>query len=138
MEDEIGSIEVGKYADLVVLDKKVLLVEDDIASYIFFREYLQPTGIEVIPSFTGEEAIHRYEEREDIDIVLLDLHLPDMNGIEVFRKMINIHSGIPIIAQTAINTSEVKSKCKNAGFNEFVINPIFFRDFINIMSKYLM
>jgi CheY-like chemotaxis protein len=81
--------------------KKCLLVDDNKDVLIYLSRILLDTGINMITARSGPEAIEIIKQSEDIDVVLLDMQMPEMNGIEATREIRKIRKDLPIIAQTA-------------------------------------
>lgn len=80
--------------------KKILLVDDEEGIQLLYQEEFQDEGYEVIPAFTGEEAMDKFQT-EVPDLVILDIQMPGMNGIEVLRQMKMSAPHLPIILSTA-------------------------------------
>lgn len=80
--------------------KKILLVDDETSIQIVYREEFEDEGYEVISAVNGEEGLEKFKEEEP-DIVILDIHMPGMNGIEVLRQMKMMHPEIPVILSSA-------------------------------------
>ena len=86
------------------LDKSycVLLVEDNETNQLIAKTLLQQVGIDVISAYDGKEALEHYQQHKDrIDLILLDLHMPVMNGYEAAQEIRKISTDIPIVAMTA-------------------------------------
>ncbi|HEX2395792.1 MAG TPA: ATP-binding protein, partial [Bacteroidales bacterium] len=81
--------------------KKILIVEDDINSFKFINELIRSSGIEVVYASNGKEAVEMFEADSAIDIVLMDIQLPIMDGLEATGMIKEIRMDIPVIAQTA-------------------------------------
>jgi CheY-like chemotaxis protein len=80
--------------------KKILLVDDEEGIQLLYQEEFQDEGYEVLSAFTGEEALEKF--KSDVpDLVILDIQMPGMNGIEVLRQMKMIAPQLPIILSTA-------------------------------------
>jgi len=80
--------------------KKILLVDDDESIQLLYREELQEDGYVVISAMNGDEALALFK-REEPDLVLLDIQMPGLNGIEVLRQMKTINAEIPVILSSA-------------------------------------
>lgn len=80
--------------------KKILLVDDETSIQIVYREEFEDEGYEVISAVNGEEGLEKFKEEEP-DIVILDIHMPGMNGIEVLRQMKMMHPETPVILSSA-------------------------------------
>ena len=117
--------------------KKILLVEDDEFSIAYFSEIIKKTGAELIIATDGKKALELFSDGNNIDLVLLDIQLPEMDGYEVAQKIRKSNKNIPIIAQTAYAMIEDKQKSIEAGCNDYITKPIRKADFISLSSKYL-
>jgi PAS domain S-box-containing protein len=116
--------------------KTILIVEDDIGSSELLSEMLSTKNTSVICAFTGKEAIKLFNNNPNIDLVLLDIRLPDESGMNVAREMKKMHPEIPIIAQTAYTSSADKIECLNAGCNDFITKPIQFNKLLELLVQY--
>ncbi|NBC81878.1 MAG: response regulator [Bacteroidetes bacterium] len=107
-------------------DKTALIVEDEESNYKYLKFALLKTNIKLLWAKNGSEAmdIIRKEKKKTIDIVLLDIKLPDYDGFQVFQMIRGEKRDVPVIAQTAFTQSEDERKIKNAGFNDFLAKPI--------------
>ena len=103
--------------------KRVLVVEDDEDLVELINIYLNEYGYEVLNAENGEDAIQKCAN-EKIDLVLLDMQLPKLSGIDVARNLRKTYSDISIIGMTASSNNEDKVKALNAGCDEFLIKPI--------------
>jgi len=116
----------------------VLLVEDNETNQLIAKSLLQQEGIDTISASDGKEALELYQQyRDDIDLILLDLHMPVMNGYEVAREIRKISSDIPIVAMTADVISGVREKCEQNGIYHYISKP-FNPDFFIQTIKYLL
>lgn len=79
---------------------KVLIVDDDIHLLKLYKMELEDEGYEVVAAGTGKEALERFE-KEEFDLVTLDILMPDIDGISLLRRMKEIRPRIPIIMSTA-------------------------------------
>jgi len=104
-------------------NKKILIVEDDESSYIFLKHLFQKTNITIIYAQDGKKAIKTFEENQDIDLVLMDLNLPELNGYEATKKIKKIKSTLPIIALTAYFNEETEQECLKQGFDKYLTKP---------------
>ncbi len=80
--------------------KKILLVDDEESIQLLYHEEFEEEGYEVIAALNGEEALTKYKENAP-DLVILDIQMPGMNGIEVLRQMKMIDSTVPVILSSA-------------------------------------
>lgn len=105
--------------------RKILIVEDDSSSRLYLNKILEKTGVILLNAGDGQEAIDIALDNPDIDIILMDIQLPVMNGYKSAEKIREFRENIIIIAQTAYGLMGDKEKIIDSGFNDFIIKPIF-------------
>ena len=110
--------------------RKILIVEDDLSSRLYLNKILEKTGVILLNAGDGKEAIDIALSNPDIDIILMDIQLPVMDGYTSARKIREFREKIIIIAQTAYGLLDEKDKIIGAGFNDFIIKPIFSQNLI--------
>ncbi|MDP4209454.1 MAG: PAS domain S-box protein [Bacteroidota bacterium] len=120
-----------------IKDRVVLLVEDDIYSANYIREILKPYSLELIQVSNGQEAIDKCIEDLRIDLVLIDIRLPDIDGLKVTNEIKKLRPELPVIAQTANAMLEDRKKCLDAGCNEYLTKPVIASELLNLVSLYL-
>ncbi len=104
-------------------DKNLLIVEDDLYNADYFREILSGTQMNIIHTSFGKEAV-RISLNQPIDLVLMDIRLPDINGYEATRQIRQMRPDLKIIVQTAYASNEDRQKAINAGANDYISKPI--------------
>jgi CheY-like chemotaxis protein len=104
--------------------RTILIVEDVKPNFIFLKNLLASTKATILHATTGGEAINICAENDKIDLVLMDLHLPGMNGYEATQKLKEIRNDLTIVAQTAFVFSGEKQKCLDAGCDDYIAKPI--------------
>lgn len=106
-------------------NKVVLITEDEEVNFFYLKTIFKKTEARIIRARNGKEAVDIIREnRGDIDLVLMDLNMPVMDGYEAMRIIKSQHPKIPIIAQTAYTLTEDRIKCMRAGFNDYISKPI--------------
>jgi two-component system cell cycle response regulator DivK len=121
-EDYLSGIDTGQYK---WNNRVVLITEDEEVNFYYLKTLFKKTEATIIRARNGKEAVemlNRYEGK--IDLILMDLNMPVMNGYEAMRIIKSQHPEIPIIAQTAYTLSEDRNKCMQAGFNDYIAKPI--------------
>jgi PAS domain S-box-containing protein len=103
---------------------KILIVEDDETSELFLSMAVKNFSREVLTSGTGMEAVDICRNNPDLDLILMDIRLPDMNGYEITRRVRQFNSEIIIIAQTAYGLSGDREKALTAGCNDYISKPV--------------
>jgi CheY-like chemotaxis protein len=117
--------------------KKILIAEDEETNYFFIEAILEDTMATLIWAKNGVEAVDKYKENSDIDLILMDIKMPEMDGLTATQIIRKISSTVPIIVQTAYALSEDKNKCLNAGCTEYLTKPINHRLLLTTIDKYL-
>jgi CheY-like chemotaxis protein len=117
--------------------KSILVVEDDTYNFNYLDILLKPTLAKVLHARDGLKAVELFKSSPEIDIVLMDIMLPDISGIEVTRKILNLRRDIPVIAQTAYVTETNRKNALDAGCCEFLPKPIRANEMLHLMLKYL-
>ncbi len=117
--------------------RTLLIVEDDESNFIFLKTVLKNTGIEILWEKNGEDAIRCCREAPQIDLVLMDIQLPVMNGYDATREIKEINPDLPVIAQTAFAMTEDEKKSKEAGCDEYMSKPIRRAMILEKLSKFL-
>lgn len=117
-------------------DKVILVVEDVDTNKIFFDAALRRTKAKILWAKDGQEAIDMFKANT-VDLVLMDLQLPVMDGYTATREIKKINQEIPIIAQTAHVMSGEREKCLEAGCDDYLAKPIRLQILIDTLSKYL-
>jgi CheY-like chemotaxis protein len=112
---------------------KVLIVEDDMSSRLYLNKILEKTGAILLYALDGQEAIDVATENSDIDIILMDIQLPVMDGYESAEKIRLLRNDIIIIAQTAYGLLGDTEKILSAGFDDYIIKPILSKNLIDKM-----
>jgi len=102
----------------------VLVVEDDPTSRLLYSNLLELKGFKVMIATDGKEAIDAVINHPDISIILMDIRLPELDGISTMKEIKKIRKDIPIIAQTAYAMVEDKVKLLKAGFDYYLSKPI--------------
>ena len=110
--------------DIQTKKLKILIVEDDEISYSLLSRVVQKISKEVVHAITGVEAVEACRNYPDFDLVLMDIRLPQMNGLEATRQIRQFNKDIIIIAQTAYGFSSDCEKALIAGCNDYITKPI--------------
>jgi DNA-binding response OmpR family regulator len=92
---------------------------------------------EVIRAITGKDVIERIKERKDINLILLDIRLPIMDGFTAFGEVKKINPSVPIIAVTAYAYAEDRKKIMEMGFDDYVAKPFDLKELISKINKIL-
>ncbi len=106
-------------------NRVVLITEDEELNFFYLKTLLQKAEAKVIRAKNGKEAVDIISEHKGgIDLILMDLNMPVMDGYEALRIIKSEHPSIPIIAQTAYTMNNDRHRCLEAGFNDYIAKPI--------------
>ena len=117
--------------------RKCLLVDDNKDVLIYLNRILTDTGVAIVTARSGFEAIEIIKAMPDIDVVLLDMQMPEMNGIEATKEIRKIRKNLPIIAQTAFIFEDDKDIILEAGCDACLIKPIRREHLLTVMSSFV-
>lgn len=116
---------------------KILIAEDDAISLAYLQEVLREWNIYLILVSDGEEALDYCRRDNEIALVLMDIKMPVLGGIEATTKIKSLRPELPVIAQTAYALNEERSNILKKGFDDYLSKPIRRQDLIMILKKYL-
>jgi PAS domain S-box-containing protein len=115
---------------------KILIVEDDEISYSLLTKMLQKISYEVLHAITGVQAVEACRNNPDIDLVLMDIRMPKMDGNEASRQIRQFNKDVIIIAQTAYAFSGDREKAIEAGCNDYISKPINSTSLFELIKKH--
>ncbi len=119
-------------------NKTVLIVEDEDSNFRVLKTMLSKTGLKVLRAEDGTSAVTMFTQgKNNIDLVLMDIKLPEMNGIEATQIIKELNSNIPIIAQTAYAMFNEEQEIMKAGFDDYLTKPIISTVLFETLSGYL-
>jgi CheY-like chemotaxis protein len=111
--------------------KKILIVEDDQSSRLYLNKILEKAGVIILNAGDGQEAVNVALDNPDIDIILMDIQLPVLDGYSALSKIKEARKNVVVIAQTAYGLMGDKEKILNSGFNDYIIKPILSQNLID-------
>jgi signal transduction histidine kinase/CheY-like chemotaxis protein len=117
--------------------KTVLIVEDDYINYKLLEGVLKRNKAKVLFAVNGKEAVRISLGRDEPDLVLMDIQLPEMNGLEAMRQIRKTKPHLPIIIQTANVLNEEKKRAEEEGCQGFIIKPVNLVHFMEEVGKIL-
>jgi CheY-like chemotaxis protein len=144
VNDAINEIELKNNEVKIVAEKlrtfenlKILIAEDDITSSMYLKTILKDKNYDILCSYTGKETISVFKKNPDIDIILMDIKMPELDGIEATKQIRELDEKVFIIAQTAYISPGDKLKAKEAGCNEYITKPIDSANLFAIINSYI-
>lgn len=111
--------------DRFLTGKKIIIAEDDENSFLLLDYILSEFKAEIIHTQTGEDTIQALKDNPETCLILMDIRMPGINGIEAAGFIRQFNTDVPIIAQTAIMfKDEEKVKALEVGCNDYILKPI--------------
>ena len=123
----------------VLNNKNVLVVDDDVRNLFALTTAFERFNINTITAESGKEAMSILSENNEIDIVLMDIMMPEMDGYETTQKIRREHknSSLPIIAVTAKAMKGDREKCIEAGASDYITKPLKIDQLMSLMRVWL-
>jgi signal transduction histidine kinase/ActR/RegA family two-component response regulator len=135
---EVVPVEKNKdFKNNYLTDLTILVAEDDEINYLYIKEIFRGTGAEILHAVNGKEAVEMCRSNNKIDILLIDIKMPVMNGYEAIKYIREIRPRLPIIAQTAFALSNEMLKAFNAGSNDYISKPFKKDQLLALVTKHL-
>lgn len=129
--------EIEEFSDKSLISKNILVVEDDFYNSEYLKEILSGVGIHVLQAEDGKEAVE-IALSHPIDLILLDIRLPDMNGYDVLRQIRQYKPYLKIIAQTAYAAQDERQKALDAGCCDYISKPTKQDVLLSMLNKHLL
>jgi two-component system chemotaxis sensor kinase CheA len=122
----IEAEEVAPQASNELADKRVLVVDDDIRNVFALTSALEQHGMKVLHAESGKEAIELLKASSDIDLVLMDVMMPGLDGFDTMRiiRQLDAYKTLPIVAVTAKAMAGDRERCLEAGANDYIAKPV--------------
>ncbi|MFC2101965.1 ATP-binding protein [Bacteroidota bacterium] len=118
-------------------DRTILLVEDEEDNAWFFKEVLKSSGVTILWADTGSKAIDMFQNHPEVDLIIMDIKVPEVDGLEVTRRVKAARPDLPVIATTAFALAGDKEKCLDAGCYEYFAKPVRIQLFLKTLGKYI-
>ena len=118
-------------------DKTILVVDDIEVNYILLKKQLQKTNAKTIWLKNGLESVDYVKENKEVDIILMDIRMPIMNGLEATKLIKTLNPNIPIIIQTAYVVGEEFDSIEDSGCDDHFFKPILAKELYSKIAKQL-
>jgi CheY-like chemotaxis protein len=125
--------------EAIFLSKRILLVDDDSRNVFALTKVLQERGMEILKAENGKIALEMLHSYPHIDMVLMDIMMPEMDGYEAMKqiRLLAKFKNLPVIALTAKAMKDDKQKCIEAGANDYIAKPIDIERLLSLMRVWL-
>jgi len=124
--DRQRMLKTARQRDAVFENRRVLIVEDDVRNIFALTSVLEPRGAKVEIARNGKEALEHLSEKPGVDLVLMDVMMPEMDGLDATREIRKRRElqKLPIIALTAKAMADDRDNCLAAGANDYIAKPL--------------
>ncbi|HEV7466279.1 MAG TPA: response regulator, partial [Candidatus Dormibacteraeota bacterium] len=129
----------ARQVDATLSGRRVLVVDDDIRNVFAITAVLERQGMEVVTAETGAEALAALESRTDIDIALVDVMMPEMDGYETMERIRrqSQYQKLPMIALTAKAMRGDRERCLEAGASDYISKPVDTEQLLSMLRVHL-
>jgi tubulin-specific chaperone A len=130
---------VGSDSENVFKDKKILIVDDDVRNIFALSSVMGEKDMDIVIAENGKDALKSLDENDDVDLVLMDIMMPEMDGYEAMKhiRKKKDFKNLPIIALTAKAMKGDRQKCIDAGANDYLSKPIDIGKLLSLMQVWL-
>lgn len=118
------------------MEINILIAEDDENNLMYLAAVLEEENAKIYESSNGKEALEMVKNHPEIDLVLMDLKMPEVDGFEATRQIKKMRPTLPVVAQTAYAFSEDQEKAMSAGCDDYLSKPIKTQMLLEIVNKY--
>jgi CheY-like chemotaxis protein len=119
-------LRAARQRDSLLEGRHILLAEDDVRNIFALTAVFEPLGVQLQVARNGREALDRVQRQPAIDLVLMDVMMPEMDGLTAMRRIRALPAGadLPIIALTAKAMADDRQQCLDAGANDYLAKPL--------------
>ncbi|MCG8701709.1 MAG: response regulator [Bacteroidales bacterium] len=114
----------------------VIVAEDEDNNFDYLESILLKTKIKVLRAKDGKECVELVKTHPEVNVVLMDIRMPVLNGLEATRSIKSYRPGIIVVAQTAFAMDEDRRNCKAVGCDNFLAKPVRYRVLVDTLKEY--
>ncbi|AZA50633.1 response regulator [Chryseobacterium carnipullorum] len=144
VEEKNNSVETARNKVLgslteVLSGKKILITDDDVRNIFSLTKALEKYKVEVVVAMDGKHALQQIKEHKDIDVILMDMMMPEMDGYETIREIRKMPAlaRLPVIAITAKSMIGDREKCIEAGASDYISKPVDIDQLLSLLRVWL-
>ncbi|SEM34717.1 Signal transduction histidine kinase [Chryseobacterium taichungense] len=144
VEEKNNSIETVRSKTLgslteVLSGKKILITDDDVRNIFSLTKALEKYKVEVVVAMDGKHALQQIKEHPDVDVILMDMMMPEMDGYETIKQIrkMPMFTRLPIIAITAKSMIGEREKCITAGASDYISKPVDIDQLLSLLRVWL-
>lgn len=116
---------------------QILAVDDSDTMREMVKETLELGGYDVILAVDGVDGVKKFAEHSDVNLIIADINMPNMNGIEMIREIRKLNKDVPILTLTTESEETMKQKGKEAGADGWIVKPFRPPQFLDIIKQIL-
>ena len=131
-------MEMSNSQDFNWSSKTILIGEDELINYRLLEVILSKTRVKLIHGVNGPKTLKLFIENPTVNLILMDIKMPEMDGCDVTKEIRKLNASVPIIAQTAYALEEEKIKSLEAGCNAYITKPINKKDLLSLIDSFLL
>ena len=118
-------------------NRSILIADDDTSAHVLLNGILKPTGLKTYSVYDGTEAFAACIEHPEIQLIIMDIRMPEMSGLEATRLIRKYRKNLPIVVYSALNQPEYKHLMKKLNCEEFLLKPVHPHVILSTLSRYL-
>jgi CheY-like chemotaxis protein len=115
----------------------ILIAEDVESNFLYLKAVLSKLNANIFWAKNGVEAVEICNDENAIDLIFMDLQMPEMNGYEATQILKKRYPNMPIVAQTAFAMSDDREKALDSGCDDYLAKPIKSKDLLSVVEKFL-
>ncbi|AZI32604.1 response regulator [Kaistella carnis] len=138
-QDQVSGFENLSELRNILKDKKVLIADDDVRNIFSLTKALELQGMKVLPAMDGKEALKVLKQDDSVDVVLMDMMMPEMDGYETIREIRTEqkYKNLPILAVTAKAMMGDREKCIAVGASDYISKPVDIDQLVSLLRVWL-
>ena len=116
---------------------KILVVDDDNSIRGYVARLLSMSGFEAVTAGSGKDAVSQLRSHTDISLVLLDILMPDMDGLETLSEIKKVSKDLPVIMLSALGQTNIIVKAMKAGASDYLVKPFTDGELVKLVTQHL-